>query len=337
MIWQSMTRATTVKGQVTSVGKGSAACIDVVGLPLTSTFILSLGRRYVRKRKRYTNSISPSPRDAQQLTQHGIQSASPLRQQTTSPSANDVSVLAPTPGDLRTEGQPQWGTVEPVPHPQNTPKSLGEEETYMGREEYLPGSVPGDKNETPAHANPASSSADKEMLRPQNAFQLPPKVVRDGLVDSFMQFCDPWTPIVEQDWLDEEQSPSPLLLQAVFLAGSRVSSAPLVYASSEEFYRRAKLLFFFGSEGNPLISVVAATLLQWYNPVGPETISTDTSGFWIRTAGAIAFQMGLHKELPPHARNRTLRRRLWWTLVVRVQAQLRFSSFLPIIWNFYLI
>lgn len=186
----------------------------------------------------------------------------------------------------------------------------------MGREEYLPGSVPGE--EVPAASSDRrSSNADMGMLRQQNAFEIPPRHVRDALIDSFMQFCEPWTPVIDQAWLDEEQPPSPLLLQAIFLAGSRVSSASQTYASSEVFYRRAKLLFFFGSETNPIISIVAATLLQWYNPVGPENISTDTSGFWIRTAGAIAFQIGLHKEPPPETGNRMLRRRLWWSLVVR--------------------
>lgn len=186
----------------------------------------------------------------------------------------------------------------------------------MGREEYLPGSVPG---EGLAAVNSArrSSNADVGMLRQQNALEMPPRAIRNALVDSFMQFCELWTPIVDSNWLDEAQPPSPLLLQSIFLAGSRVSSAAQTYASSEELYRRAKLLFFFGSETNPIISIVAATLLQWYNPVGPENISTDTSGFWIRTAGAIAFQIGLHKEPPPTAENRMLRRRLWWSLVVR--------------------
>lgn len=186
----------------------------------------------------------------------------------------------------------------------------------MGRAEYLPGSIPEDS--TSVNSNPRSSNADMEMLRQQNAFEMPPKGIRDGLISSFMQFCEPWTPILDCSWIDAEgQSKSPLLLQSLFLAGSRVSSAATAYASSEEFYRKAKLLFFFGSETNPLISVVAATLLQWYNPVGPENISTDTSGFWIRTAGAIAFQIGLHKEPPQQSKHRTLRRRLWWSLAVR--------------------
>lgn len=195
------------------------------------------------------------------------------------------------------------------------------EESYRGRSEYVGGSVPFDENmvkpgrET-TYTNPKASATDLQMLRDQGAYELPPVSVQKELMTSFHTHCAPWTPVVDPKWLDETAPRSMLLLQAIFLAGSRVSKAHLDYGSSETFYRRAKLLFFFGGCDNPLISIVAACLLHWYNPVGPEDVSTDTSGFWIRTAGAMAFQIGLHKEPSPSSRDRGLRRRLWWSLVV---------------------
>ncbi|KAJ5921617.1 hypothetical protein N7454_009091 [Penicillium verhagenii] len=197
------------------------------------------------------------------------------------------------------------------------------EESYRGRGEYLGGSVPFDENMVkPGHettyTSPKASAADLQMLRDQGAFELPPISIQKQLMDSFNKYCAPWTPVVDPVWLDGRTPPSMLLLQSIFLAGSRVSKAHLDYGSSEVFYRRAKLLFFFGGGHGSLISIVAACLLHWYNPVGPEDVSTDTSGFWIRTAGAMAFQIGLHKEPSPNAKDRGLRRRLWWSLVVSV-------------------
>ncbi|KAJ5121750.1 hypothetical protein N7526_008687, partial [Penicillium atrosanguineum] len=214
----------------------------------------------------------------------------------------------------------------PLPLPLPASVSNGEpfikEESYRGRSEYLGGSVPFDENMVkPGHettyTSPQASAADLRMLREQGAFELPPVAVQRQLMDSFNKYCVPWTPVIDPKWLDETAPPSMLLLQSIFLAGSRVSKAHLDYGSSEVFYRRAKLLFFFGGGNDALISIVAACLLHWYNPVGPEDVSTDTSGFWIRTAGAMAFQIGLHKEPPPNARYRGLRRRLWWSLVIR--------------------
>ena len=160
---------------------------------------------------------------------------------------------------------------------------------------------------------------DHQLLRLQGAFELPPRAVRDGLINTFMERCSPWMPIVERSWLEESgpQKPSILLLQAVFVAASRVTSAPAVaaYASTHQFYRRAKALFWSGYEKNPITVVAAVCILHWYNPEGPEHVSTNTSGFWRYVGVGLAHQIGLQKE-PADGRDAALRRRLWWTLFV---------------------
>lgn len=162
---------------------------------------------------------------------------------------------------------------------------------------------------------------DHQLLRVQGAFELPPRAVRDGLINTFMERCSPWMPIVERSWLEESgsQRPSMLLLQAVFVAASRVTSAPAVsaYASTHQFYRRAKALFWAGYEKNPLTVVAAVCILHWYNPEGPEHVSTNTSGFWRYVGVGLAQQIGLQKE-PTNIKDAALRRRLWWTLFVRI-------------------
>jgi hypothetical protein len=160
---------------------------------------------------------------------------------------------------------------------------------------------------------------DIQLLRLQGAFDLPPRAIREGLINTFMERCSPWMPIVERSWLEESgsQKPSILLLQSIFVAASRVTSAPAVtaYASLHQFYRRAKALFWSGYERNPLTVVAAVCILQWYNPEGPEHVSTNTSGFWRYVGVGLAHQIGLHKE-PANMRDATLRRRLWWSLYV---------------------
>lgn len=278
-------------------------------------------RPYTRKRKRFTNSLSPRRSAA-------TESVSRRSSQLPDPPV-EGGVTAP-----RLSSTGSWGDhavpdepTQPEPVPLRVPVNDGEpfikEESYRGRSEYLGGSVPFDENMVkPGHettyTSPQASTADLQMLREQGAFELPPVTVQRQLMDSFNKYCVSWAPVIDPKWLDETTPPSMLLLQSIFLAGSRVSKAHLDYGSSEVFYRRAKLLFFFGGGNNSLISIVAACLLHWYNPVGPEDVSTDTSGFWIRTAGAMAFQIGLHKEPPPNTKYRGLRRRLWWSLVVRI-------------------
>ncbi|KAJ0416346.1 fungal-specific transcription factor domain-containing protein [Aspergillus carlsbadensis] len=161
---------------------------------------------------------------------------------------------------------------------------------------------------------------DAQLLRLQRAFDMPPRAVRDSLIDVFMNRCAPWMPIVERSWLQdtENNKPSVLLLQSVFLAASRVTSAPAVtaYATSHEFYRRAKALFWSGWEKNPLTVIAAVCILHWYNPECPEHVSTNTSGFWRYVGVGLAHQIGLQKE-PRGQDGSALRRRLWWSLYAR--------------------
>ncbi|KAL4919635.1 hypothetical protein BDW62DRAFT_199648 [Aspergillus aurantiobrunneus] len=153
--------------------------------------------------------------------------------------------------------------------------------------------------------NPLLPTADVQLLQEQGAFTLPSNAVQP--ISTFMDYSHVWAPIIDPAWLAGTK-PSFLLLQAIF---------PNKYGLSADFYRRAKLLFFFGVERDPLISIASAILLHWYNPVGPDTLLTNTSSFWLRTAESVAFQIGLHQEHPAKDRQRGLRRRLWWTLVVR--------------------
>ncbi|CAI7627314.1 unnamed protein product [Penicillium glandicola] len=193
----------------------------------------------------------------------------------------------------------------------------------MARSRYFDDAV--EINEDQARSYPEGDADgptedDIQLLRLQGAFDLPPRAIREGLINTFMERCSPWMPIIERSWLEESgsQKPSILLLQSIFVAASRVTSAPAVtaYASLHQFYRRAKALFWSGYERNPVTVVAAVCILHWYNPEGPEHVSTNTSGFWRYVGVGLAHQIGLHKE-PTNKRDAALRRRLWWTLFAR--------------------
>lgn len=197
------------------------------------------------------------------------------------------------------------------------------EQSYDGRGEYLEGQVPFTDDAVTAIARRPPSREDElvdldlQFLNLRKAFDIPPRAIRESLIDAFMERCHPWMPIVEKHWLEESERrrPSMLLQQAVFLAGSRVLSSPVTHTSSSEFYERARALFFHGYEKNTTLAIVAVCLLHWWNPTGPERFSTNTSGFWVRIGVGLAYQVGLHKE-PADGPFKSLRRRLWWSLVV---------------------
>ncbi|KAJ6072072.1 hypothetical protein N7499_010086 [Penicillium canescens] len=218
---------------------------------------------------------------------------------------------------------PEWSRVSEPSRSVSNPYSSAPIPSFMARSRYFDDTVA--INEDQARSYPTGEADgptedDIQLLRLQGAFELPPRSIRDGLINTFMERCSPWMPIIERSWLEESgsQKPSMLLLQSIFVAASRVTSAPAVtaYASSHQFYRRAKALFWSGYERNPVTVVAAVCILHWYNPEGPEHVSTNTSGFWRYVGVGLAHQIGLHKE-PTNKRDAPLRRRLWWTLFAR--------------------
>jgi hypothetical protein len=189
--------------------------------------------------------------------------------------------------------------------------------SYLGRLEYLRGEVPVNDDAAPEKVPHRLSESDIEILRVQRVTDLPPRAIRESLYDAFWTRCYPWTPVVERSWIyDRRPGKVSLLLQhAMFLAGSRVS-APVPNYTSEDFYKKARVLFWMSAEEDPIITIAAACLLHWWNPQGPEQISLDTSSFWLRVCVGLAHQVGLHRE-PIGKPDSGLRRRIWWSLVVR--------------------
>lgn len=241
------------------------------------------------------------------------------RRMSTSTSLHDASPVLERHQDPDYTSPHQPNGIQPssadAPYPSSTPTS--NVVSYLGRLEYLRNDVPvNDDAGLPNKVPHRLSETDVKILRIQGVTELPPRSVRESLMDAFWTRCYPWTPVVERSWLDH---PNPnkvsLLLQhAIFLAGSRVT-APLPNYPPVNFYKRARVLFWMGAEENPIITLAAACLLHWYNPEGPEQVSLDTSSFWMRICVGLAYQIGLHRE--PTGQDAGLRKRLWWSLVVR--------------------
>ncbi|KAJ5511582.1 hypothetical protein N7453_003685 [Penicillium expansum] len=272
--------------------------------------------RRERKRKRaHSNNGDCSTNDTEAVRRRRVNWEEPT---------SKFSPIGSDRNECRETSQGRAGTGDHAPIiPDSNPYSSASSLSFMARSRYFDHAVA--INEEQARSYPEGDADgptedDIQLLRLQGAFDLPPRAIREGLINTFMERCSPWMPIIERSWLEESgpQKPSMLLLQSIFVAASRVTSAPAVtaYASLHQFYRRAKALFWSGYERNPVTVVAAVCILHWYNPEGPEHVSTNTSGFWRYVGVGLAHQIGLHKE-PTNTRDATLRRRLWWTLYAR--------------------
>lgn len=266
-------------------------------MDLPKARVLTFPRPHERKRRRTrVESMPPGFRDADQ----GTRSQGTLLESSTSP------CRATNPG----------GSKEP---PLSEPPGLSKPGSFLGRAEYL---TPVDEDDAKKYSYTETTAFDdlsRQLLHGLRAFDLPSKTILTTFSNNCLDLCIPWMPIVqEQDlYQSDHAQPSNLLQQAVLVAGSRVSASSQAQAIGQRCYQRAKALVFCGAEADPLNTIRAMVLLQWWNPAGPEHVSTDASSFWLRMAVALAHQLGLHREPTSRQSNMALRRRLWWTLVVR--------------------
>ncbi|OLL21943.1 Cutinase transcription factor 1 alpha [Neolecta irregularis DAH-3] len=175
-------------------------------------------------------------------------------------------------------------------------------------------------------------SEDMDILRLRGAFLLPPRELCDELVDCFFQRIHPILPIINRtDFMKRygdlsANPPSLLLLQSIFLAGSRVSkSAALIdpntgstNAASLTFWKRAKALFDADFEEDKVAIVQSLLVLSWWWE-GPEDVTKNVY-YWIGVAIRIAQGIGMHRSVRCSrmaVKDQQLWRRIWWTCFSR--------------------
>lgn len=208
--------------------------------------------------------------------------------------------------------------------------------SYLGRSNYITAHVDIDEDDATQYRSPAPPPTgplhefQKKIRRNLTGIELPQGPLRQTLLRNFLQRCRPWMPLVNESDLEkfDAKNSDSLLVTAMLVAGSIVSSAPQVAQIGQRCYQRAKVLFYTGAEQNHLYTVMATIFLQWLNPSGPEHVSIDNSSFWLRISVGLAHQLGLHREPNPRMADAKLRRKMWWALIVRYQNQKREKSLL---------
>lgn len=169
-----------------------------------------------------------------------------------------------------------------------------------------------------------------EILKLRGAFLLPSRDLCDDIIESYFEKIHPILPILNRSqfmrrYNDTNNPPSLLLLQAMLLAGSRVSQNPALLDShgssdlaSFTFYKRAKALFDANYESDHITIVQSVILLGWWWE-GPEDV-TKNSFYWSRVALSIAQGFGLHRSVEnsdlPLSTKRTWKK-IWWSLFLR--------------------
>ena len=172
-----------------------------------------------------------------------------------------------------------------------------------------------------------------QYLQTKGALTIPDRELRVALLQAYVDFVYPYMPTIDlNDFLsmiDSEDGThgkvSLLVFQAIMFAGSSFVEFSYLKRigferrkdARKSFYRKARLLYDFDYEDDR-ISLLQALLIftHWYESPNDQK---DT-WHWMGIALSVATSIGLNRDpaRSPHGRHRqALRRRLWWSCVIR--------------------
>ncbi|KAJ5620175.1 hypothetical protein N7510_004159 [Penicillium lagena] len=140
-------------------------------------------------------------------------------------------------------------------------------------------------------------SLEEQILVATGADQLPTQSKIVALTATYFKYLYHRIPVVNhQDVVPT--CPSTLLQQSLCLAGSilRHPKSTKSLVESEQFYSRAKALFFINHERDPITILKALCLLTLWNVTPPAVVTIDNGWNWLGLAIRFAFQIGLHRE-----------------------------------------
>ncbi|KAJ5130326.1 uncharacterized protein N7515_006365 [Penicillium bovifimosum] len=171
------------------------------------------------------------------------------------------------------------------------------------------------------------SEETKEYLKLKGTLKIVPINLRNELLGAYIKYVHPLLPIIDLQWFlsnvmvgDESQFASPLLHQAVMLAGSafieQETAVKAGFSSRKALRRtlfgRAKLLYEFETEPDAYIQIQALLLMmQWHGSGVGHKVPT----YWFDLAYSTAERIGLLESLETGSFSH--KHRLWWCLYVR--------------------
>ena len=176
----------------------------------------------------------------------------------------------------------------------------------------------------PSHLLPE----DMNCLKNKQALEYPDRTLFKSLMETFVDVVFPLYPIVNRnDFIDQYKNDHLpwILLQSVCFAAATFCPITVLHRAGFSgrrqarfyFYRKAKALFDTGYESNKIVILQSVILLTMWGG-GPNNYWNFYS--WISTGVTIAETLGLHRSMTSTnmaSKDRSLLKRLWWTLVLR--------------------
>ncbi|KAK1828926.1 hypothetical protein QBC39DRAFT_288531 [Podospora conica] len=140
--------------------------------------------------------------------------------------------------------------------------------------------------------------------------------------DTYIEFCYTWAPVLNVDTIHQDTLRSPLLANALAVAGSHIRPPLLPHDGPAAYYKRATSIFYHDEDSGGLATLQAVALFYWWAPRSIAVAHRHSSWWWTSVLIRHAQQENLHREPGPGHPLRdvldlSLRRRIWWTAFAR--------------------
>ncbi|KAL4865916.1 hypothetical protein BDV12DRAFT_210797 [Aspergillus spectabilis] len=160
---------------------------------------------------------------------------------------------------------------------------------------------------------------------------LPSPDLQQSFIETYLEYCLPWCPVLDRDQLNiDELSQSPLLVNALAIVGSHIQPPVMPHDGPAAYYERARNLFYNDSEPDVVRSLQAVSLFYWWSPRPPSILHRHSSWWWTSVVIRHCQQLGVHQQPsagpgpassqhnhPANHRSHLIRRRIWWTAFAR--------------------
>jgi hypothetical protein len=98
--------------------------------------------------------------------------------------------------------------------------------------------------------------------------------------ETYLEYCYPWCPVLDIDRLSEDTWRSPLLANALALAGSHIRPPLIPHDGPASYYKKATAIFYDDEEAAGVATLQAISLFYWWAPRPPTVAHRHSSWWW---------------------------------------------------------
>jgi hypothetical protein len=175
-------------------------------------------------------------------------------------------------------GVPQSGLgSQALQHHNTTPRhSNGSPGTRMGGSRVEQGDHHPDSGFQyvygPENSLDAQDQEQSSTKPPQRLEELPDPGLQQSFLETYFDYCYPWCPVIDRSTAGLELLSSPMLANAIALAGSHLRPPIIAHTQPDVYYDRARKMFYSDEEADNLMALKSLCLFYWWSPRPPTTV-----------------------------------------------------------------